>query len=100
MNKQQRILLSITAVAAMIAMGSPTLAQQSNKQLIGEVDGSMTKNKILLLPPTSTDFSLKLFTRLANGNKENVVVSPFSAYAALSMALNGTAGTTREQMAT
>lgn len=48
---------------------------------------------------TSTDFSLKLFREKVQDGKENVVVSPFSAYFALSMTLNGAAGKTREQMA-
>ncbi len=59
----------------------------------------MAKNKMQALPCTSTDFSLKLFAQLAQTSKDNVVISPFSAYAALSMALNGAAGSTSEQMA-
>ena len=52
----------------------------------------------------SSDFSLKLFGQLAKDEhakdkSKNVLVSPFSAYFALSMALNGAAGKTREQMA-
>ena len=50
-------------------------------------------------PFASSDFELKLFSSLANESKENVVVSPFSAYAALCMPLNGAVGKTREQMA-
>jgi serpin B len=47
----------------------------------------------------STDFSLKLFSEQTKGNTENVLVSPFSAYFALCMTLNGAGGKTREQMA-
>lgn len=47
----------------------------------------------------STAFALKLFTRTPRKADENVLVSPFSAYAALSMTLNGAGGSTREQMA-
>jgi serine protease inhibitor len=48
---------------------------------------------------TSTDFALKLFGDQAKDKSKNVLVSPFSAYFALSMTLNGAAGKTREQMA-
>jgi serpin B len=48
---------------------------------------------------TSTDFSFKLFQEQAQDNSKNVLVSPFSAYIALSMTLNGAAAGTRDDMA-
>ena len=56
------------------------------------------------VPANSSGFAMKLFTQVTNDSiktdsKTNVVVSPFSAFAALSMTLNGAAGSTREQMA-
>ncbi|HEY9715159.1 MAG TPA: serpin family protein [Chroococcales cyanobacterium] len=49
---------------------------------------------------TSSDFALKLFSETCKGSKEqNVLVSPFSAYAALSMTLNGADSHTLTQMA-
>lgn len=99
MNMQVKILLSIATIAAMIAMGKPILAQETNKQLLGELDSAMPKNKTLSSPCTSTNFSFKLFAQLATKSNGNVVISPFSAYAALSMALNGAAGSTCEHMA-
>ncbi|MBS2006226.1 MAG: serpin family protein [Cyanobacteria bacterium SZAS TMP-1] len=47
----------------------------------------------------STDFSLKLFRHEAGDNSKNVLVSPFSAYEALSMTANGAGGNTLAQMA-
>jgi len=99
MNEQTKILLSMAAVISLFVSASPILAQEKDKQLLGELDSSMAKNKMQTLPCKSTDFSLKLFGQLAKISKENVVISPFSAYAALSMALNGAAGSTSEQMA-
>ncbi len=43
-------------------------------------------------------FAFKLFDEVAKNKKENVLVSPFSAYAALCMTANGASGKTREQM--
>jgi serine protease inhibitor len=99
MNKPIKILLSMATITAMIGIGSSTLAQEPNKQLLGELDGSMAKNTAQVLPCKSTDFSFKLFEQLTRISNDNVVISPFSAYAALSMCLNGAAGSTREQMA-
>jgi serine protease inhibitor len=48
---------------------------------------------------TSTGFALKLFSSLPRNTDENLLVSPFSAYAALSMTLNGAAGKTKDEMA-
>lgn len=89
----------MVTIMSMFTLASPILAQERDKSLLGELDSSMAKNKALSLPCTSTDFSLKLFGQLAQTSKDNVVISPFSAYAALSMALNGAAGSTSEQMA-
>jgi serine protease inhibitor len=47
----------------------------------------------------STDFALKLFSHQTKASRDNVVVSPFSAYAALSMTMNGADGNTYAQMA-
>ncbi len=44
-------------------------------------------------------FNFNLFNAVAKGSTQNVVISPLSAYIALSMALNGAVGSTREQMA-
>jgi serpin B len=51
---------------------------------------------------TSKKFAFNLFNKVSqakNTQNSNVLISPFSAYAALSMALNGAGGATREQMA-
>ncbi len=50
------------------------------------------------MPCNSTDFALKLFEQSVKGKQENVLISPFSAYIALSMTANGAAGTTLDQM--
>ena len=46
----------------------------------------------------STDFALRLFKNEAIDLNKNVVVSPFSAYEALSMVANGAAGQTKAQI--
>jgi serpin B len=43
-------------------------------------------------------FAFYLFSQAIKNSKENVLVSPFSAHAALSMTLNGAGGNTRRQM--
>jgi serpin B len=61
-----------------------------------------TNNELLAMkisPSTSSDFALKLFSSVAGKEKSNVLISPFSAYAALCMTLNGAVGKTHEQMA-
>lgn len=47
---------------------------------------------------SSQDFALKLFTLTCKGKQSNVVVSPLSVSTALSMALHGAAGKTKEEM--
>jgi serpin B len=49
------------------------------------------------VPCKSTGFALKLFTRQSN-DKTNVVISPFSVYACLSMVANGARGTTLQEL--
>jgi serine protease inhibitor len=50
-----------------------------------------------MLPCQNFTFAIKLFTH--EQTNENAVVSPFSAYSALSMAANGAHGKTRQDMA-
>ncbi len=50
-------------------------------------------------PSNASAFALKLFAEETTGRAGNVLISPFSAYFALDMVLNGAAGKTREQMA-
>lgn len=47
----------------------------------------------------SNDFGIKLFTRLANEDEGNMMISPLSASAALTMLLNGCGGETYAQIA-
>jgi serpin B len=78
-------------------ISGPALAQENNKSL-GEFNSLMAKDRPQILSNTSTEFSLKLFEQFAQKSDDNVVISPFSAYIALSMALNGAAGSTSKQM--
>jgi serine protease inhibitor len=73
--------ISTAALSLMVLAGPPAFANQ------GGSDSSM-----------SDDLALKLFTKVARGAKDNVLLSPFSAYQVLSMAANGAAGNTRAQM--
>jgi serine protease inhibitor len=82
MNRLLRTALSSWLAAACFCAGGPSFSQGSSSP-----------------QSTSTDFSLKLFGEQAKGKTKNVVVSPFSAYVALSMVLNGAAGKTREEIA-
>jgi serine protease inhibitor len=82
MNKIKKSLLSLAAFSITIFAGLPTMA----------VDAGLEQAK-------STDFSLKLFTHVATDLSKNVLVSPFSAYEALSMTANGAGGSTRAAMA-
>jgi serine protease inhibitor len=82
MNKLLMTLLSSWLAATCVCAGGPSFSQESSSA-----------------QATSTDFSLKLFGEQAKGKTNNVVVSPISAYLALSMVLNGAAGKTREEMA-
>jgi serine protease inhibitor len=82
MNKLQRAAVSMTLAASCIGAGAPSFCLERSS-----------------MQSTSTDFSLKLFREQAKDKTENLLVSPFSAYFALSMVLNGAGGKTREQMA-
>jgi len=88
-------LLSIATIASMI--NGAAIAQEKNKTL-GD-SSSMANDKPQILSSASTEFSLRLFQQFAPKSDSNVVISPFSAYLALSMALNGAAGSTSQQMA-
>jgi serine protease inhibitor len=55
-----------------------------------------TNKEVSMLPCQNFTFAIKLFTH--EQTNENVVVSPFSAYSALSMATNGAHGKTRQDM--
>src|ERR1700733_6736648 len=81
-NRLLRTVLSLGLVSVGVWAGGPAHCQGHNSTQIA-----------------STDFSLKLFGEQAKGNTKNVVISPFGAYVALSMALNGAAGKTREEIA-
>jgi serine protease inhibitor len=50
-------------------------------------------------PSSNADFAFKLFAKTARDNTQNIVVSPFSVFQALSMVTNGAGGETRKQMA-
>lgn len=82
MNKITKSLLSAAASTVTIFAGLPTMA----------ADSSLQQAK-------STDFAFKLFQQVAKDNSKNVLVSPFSAYEALSMAANGADGSTKAAMA-
>jgi serine protease inhibitor len=82
MHKITRLLLCAAASTVTIFVGLPTMA----------ADGSLQQAK-------STDFAFKLFKQVAKDNSKNVLVSPFSAYEALSMAANGADGSTKAAMA-
>lgn len=62
-----------------------------------------TSNSVVPASTNNTDFALKLFSeftkKIPENSNANIVISPFSTYTALSMALNGAAGTTRAKMA-
>lgn len=68
----------------------PVVAPQQKKQVIGMRDTGIS----------GASFAFKLFSEANRGLKENVLVSPFSAFSALSMTVNGAAGETLNQMAT
>ncbi len=83
MHKIKKSLTTAVALAIAAVSGLPAMAIEANLD--------QTKG---------TDFALKLFKNSATDTSKNVLVSPFSAYEALSMAANGAAGSTREAMAT
>ena len=82
MSNFSKLLLSVAALAVTNFAGLPTMAADISLPEVG-----------------STDFSLKLFKHVAAGVGKNVLVSPYSAYVALSMTANGADGTTKAAMA-
>jgi serine protease inhibitor len=82
MNNIRKSLLSVAAVTVNIFAGLPIMAAD-----------------VSLNQANSTDFSLKLFKQVAKDSSKNVLVSPFSAYEALSMTANGADGSTKAAMA-
>jgi len=83
MSKMRRALVSIVALTTAISSGLSSMA----------ADGNLGKS-------TSFDFALRLFQRETEKTNKNVLISPFSAYEALSMTANGAAGETLKAMAT
>jgi len=82
MNSPVKNALSFCLAATLLISGHSTYAAGSDN-----------------MQSTSSNFALKLFTEEAKGKTENLLVSPFSAYFALSMTMNGAAGKTLAQMA-
>jgi len=104
MKKSKRIIAFFAVVFAML--GSPVFAQktvatQKPKPAHSSMPALTNQQKQAANSSQckSTDFALKLFAGETSGSGKNAVVSPFSAYAALSMAMNGAAGNTLLQMA-
>ncbi len=88
---------NISLVAIVVTLSHfilPARAAENEKHSLDQQENKMTLSQC-----TSTNFSFKLFKKVLAEEKGNVMVSPFSAYAALSMTLNGAAGSTRKQMA-
>ena len=89
MNRQAKKALSLCIASSIAILGRAAYPAESD----GSTKSSNTQSD-------STAFALKLFSEEATGKKSNVLISPFSAYFALDMVLNGAGGKTREQMAT
>jgi serine protease inhibitor len=66
----------------------------ANGQSSGRQDASDSSTQI-----SGREFALKLFKQVAQDSEKNVIISPFSAYSALCMTLNGATGSTLKQMA-
>lgn len=91
-------------IAGLLSFACVSSATQSmSGKSADSAKGLPVKNQRLLAMNTqenkSTSFAMSLFNELAKDETENVLISPFSAYAALSMTLNGADGATKEQMA-
>ena len=104
-SNRLRVLILLQAVSLAFS-GSVAFCQDFAGRLspaaINESDFSKGGRTLAMKIPTgssSTNFALKLFSAAPNKANENVLVSPFSAFAALSMTLNGASGMTRQQMA-
>ena len=63
---------------------------------------ALTQAPVETTTPTETEavnaFTMDLYGRLAEGNTDNIVISPFSVSFALSMTMAGARGETAEQM--
>ncbi|MBX9688129.1 MAG: serpin family protein [Candidatus Obscuribacterales bacterium] len=94
--------LSLSLLACLLSAGACVLAEtpranaDTKKAKVEKGEQTQVASK---QTQSSSSFALKFFTETAKNPKENVLVSPYSAYAALSMTLNGAAGKTLEQMA-
>lgn len=102
--KKSYLAALIGATAAII----PVLAKGTEtKQAVLDIKTSAKEELVAMAsanPSGSSDFAMKLFAQSTKYNtgvesRNNILISPFSAYAALSMTLNGSAGKTRDQMA-
>ncbi len=81
MIKIARAILASVTIAIMVLCVHPALAQGGSEK------------------PLSDRFALGLFRKIAGDGKNNVVLSPFSAYQVLAMVLNGADGNTKAQIA-
>ncbi|HEY9758682.1 MAG TPA: serpin family protein [Oculatellaceae cyanobacterium] len=81
MNIFKKTLLSLGVLACAVSVGTNANAESSTGG-----------------PAQSTPFALGLFKHETKSSTSNVLVSPFSAYVALSMAANGASGTTLDAM--
>ena len=110
MEKLKRLFLALVAISSAGWLQAAHSADQPTDQLsdigctrLNRADTRPSNHESLKLAAVaqqpSSDFAFKLFDETTQGKEENILLSPFSAYAALSMVLNGAAGSTRDQMA-
>jgi serine protease inhibitor len=89
----------LTVVISMLAPG--VLAQPQGSSISPPDTSNLEKEVLPRVVRSCNDFGFKLFRAVATqkGLRDNVLVSPLSAYIALAMAYNGAAGATRDSIA-
>jgi serine protease inhibitor len=99
------LLVALALTLCLVSFGPASFAAKDSavaRNSSGETSCHLTNQRLLSMRSavgSSTAFGLKLFNVIPRKTDENLLVSPFSAYTALSMTLNGAGSTTREQMA-
>ncbi|MBX9723797.1 MAG: serpin family protein [Candidatus Obscuribacterales bacterium] len=103
MKRLIRPLSALSTVALILGSGiaSPAATARDTNSIKDSQDTQNEEHIKLAMSTheTNSDFALNLFAQSTKQKTGNVLVSPFSAFAALSMTLNGAEGKTRSEMA-
>jgi len=96
---KKSILLSVSIIFSLMFLCSKCTKDTDDGLPIDPVEINLTSEQVALVG-SGNSFAFDVFSRISEskGTAKNIIISPLSVSYALSMTLNGAAGTTREAM--